>query len=115
MHDILPDTTKFKQLSSDLFKHTTNQENQLRSFLRNLMKDNVISKETYEHLAPSSSQPDIMYGLPKVHKINLPFRSILFAIRTHTYNLSKFLVSSLTPLLSSPFMISDTFSFLEEL
>ena len=45
----------------------------------------------------------------------MPFRPILSAICTHTYNLSKFLVSSLTPLLSSLFMINDTFSFLEEL
>ena len=38
MHEILADTTKFKPLSSDLFKHTINQENQLRSFLPNLKK-----------------------------------------------------------------------------
>ena len=50
-----------------------------------------------------------------MHKANLPFRPILSAISTHSYNLSKFLVSILTPLLSSPFIISDTFSFLEEL
>ena len=60
MHGIFADTTKFKPLSSDPFKYTINQKNQLRSFLRNLKKDNVISKETYEQLAPSGSQPGIM-------------------------------------------------------
>ena len=67
MHEILTDTTKFKLLSSNLFKHTINQENQLWSLLHNLKKD-VISKETYEHLASSGSQPGIMYSLPKIHK-----------------------------------------------
>ena len=51
------------------------------------------------------------FELREVHKMNFPFRPILSAIGTHSYNLSKFLVSILNPLLNSPFMISDTFSF----
>ena len=73
------------------------------------------SKEVYKRLAPSGSRPGILYSLLKLHKINFPLRPILLFTGTHSYNLSKFIVSILNPLLNSPFMISDTFSFLNDL
>ena len=115
MSDILADTSKFKPLLSDPLKTTLHREQHLRNFLLSLKKDNTISEELYERLTPSGSRSGILYGLPKVHKANFLFRPILSVISTHSYNLSKFLVSILIPLLSSPFMISDTFSFFEEL
>ena len=115
MNDILSDASKFTRLSSDPLKETLKREKHLRSFLLKLKKDNIITAEIYEQLAPTGSRPGILYGLPKVHKANLPFRPILSAIGTHSYNLSKFLVSLLTPLLTSPYILSDTFSFLEDL
>ena len=115
MKDILADTSKFKLLSTDPLKTTINREKHLRSFLLDLKKDEVITREIYQRLAPTCTRPGILYGIPKINKTNLPFRPILSASGIHSYNLSKFLVSLLTPILNSPFIISDTFSFLEDL
>ena len=96
-------------------KETLKREKNLRSCLLNLKKEDVIDEHTYERLAPTGSKPGILYGLPKVHKTNPPFRPILSAIATCSYNLSKFLLSLLSPLLTSRYLLSDTFSFLDEL
>ena len=115
MEQILNESSKFDKVSSDPLKETFKREKQLRNFLLNLKKQNVISDTIYERLAPTGSKPGILYGLPKVHKTNLPFRPILSAIGTHSYNLSKFLLSLLSPLLTNRYLLPDTFSFLDEL
>ncbi len=115
MDQILKDATKFEKLTSDPFKETLKREKQVRKTLLDLKKQNVIDDFTYERLAPTGSKPGILYGLPKVHKTNLPFRPILSAVGTHSYDLSKYLLSILSPLLTSRFLLSDTFSFLDEL
>ena len=115
VEQILNDSTKFQKLTSDPLKDTLKREKQLRSFLLDLKKQDTINDALYERLAPTGSKPGILYGLPKVHKANLPFRPILSAIGTHSYNLSKFLLSLLSPLLTSRYLLSGTFSFLDEL
>ena len=60
-----------------------------------------------------------MYGLAKVHKqlINNcpPFRPILSAIGTPTYNIAKFLVPILKPLTTNDYTLKDTFEFSHEI
>ena len=57
----------------------------------------------------------MLYGLPKVHKVNVPLRPTLSALDTHTYNLAKYLVSYLCEISVGQYTITDTFSFVEEL
>ena len=62
-----------------------------------------------------------MYGLCKVHKDTTngqevpPFRPILSAIRTCTYNLAKFLVPILKEFTTNEHTIKDSFTFAEEI
>ena len=112
MKSILDDETKFKLLTSDPLKSTLKQENKLRNFLKELKKENIITQELYDKLNPIGSKPGILYGLPKIHKANVPLRPILSAIRTSSYNLSKYLVSFLQDISTGPYTISDTFSLL---
>ena len=60
-----------------------------------------------------------MYGLAKVHKqlINNcpPFRPILSAIGTPTYNITKCLVQILKPLTINDYTLKDTFEFLRDI
>ena len=57
----------------------------------------------------------VLYGLAKVHKqlvhICPPFRPILSAIGTPTYNIAKFLVPILKPLTTNDYTLKDTFEF----
>ena len=49
--------------------------------------DNVV----YERIYTAGAKPGVLYGLPKVHKENLPIRPIISAIGTYNYNLAKWL------------------------
>ena len=42
-----------------------------------------------------------MYGLPKIHKPNLPLRTIVSFVGSATYELSKFLKKILSPLVGN--------------
>ena len=53
-----------------------------------------------------------MYGLPKIHKDNVPIRPIISAIGTYNYRLAKYLTEILTPLVSTGNRIlKDSFDF----
>ena len=86
LSDIISDTSKFKKLSAD---PTLLREGQLQSSLRNLKNKKFFTKEVYDKIYPSGSKPASIYGLPKIHKLNvqrnkLSLRPIVFS--TGTYN-----------------------------
>ncbi len=86
--EILKDTSRFKVISGNWFKHIIALEDKLNTILRKIkhkLGDNV-----YNFLFASGSVPGILYGLPKVHKVNVPIRPILSAINTFNYNLANF-------------------------
>ena len=47
----------------------------------------------YNSLRTSGSQPPRIYGLPKVHKPNVPLRPIVSCIGSSLYQLSKYVAS----------------------
>ena len=63
----------------------------------------------------SGANPGIMYGLPKIHKPNLPIRPILSAIGTFNYKLAKFLVPILRPLTFNQYTINNTSHFIDDI
>ena len=92
----------------------------LQRFLWELKKKGKIDKDTYNSTYLSGSQPALIYGLPKMHKIKSPnevppFRPIVSSINTYNYRLAKYLCNLLQPYLPSTYSISDTFSFVQEL
>ena len=104
---------KFKELSND---PTINREGKLQRFLKELKKKGKIYKSIY----PSGSQPALIHGLPKMHKIKSPnevppFRPIVSSMNTYNYCLAKYLCNPLQSYLPSTYSISDTFSFVQEL
>ena len=52
-----------------------------------------------------------IYGLPKVHKVNLPLRPIVAFVGSPTYNLSKFLINVLSPLLKQTYSVKNFAQF----
>ena len=95
------------------------QELEITSFLKGLKEDGVISDLDYKKLKPSGSQPGVLYGLCKVHKgrdgTSPPFRPILSAINTPSYNIAKFLVPLLSELTTNEFVSKDSFAFANDI
>ena len=125
MEGILKDTSKFKpmdfsnKLNGDL-RHLLDKEKDVRDFLKELRDKDVISDQDFAKLVPVGSSPGVLYGLCKVHKSTPngdncpPFRPILSAIGTVSYNLAKFLVPILEPLTTNQYVCKDSFSFAAE-
>ena len=121
MKSILNDKQKFLELNlteNEILKKLLKTQDKIKACLDPLLKENIIDAKTYYRLLPKGSQPGKMYGLCKVHKASTdgspPFRPILSAIGTPTYNLAKFLIPILEPLTKNHFVIKDSFSFAED-
>ena len=63
-----------------------------------MVRSGDIPTTPYHELRPSSSQPPRIYGLPKVHKPEVPLRPIVSCIGSPSYRLSKFITSLISPL-----------------
>ena len=113
---ILDDPTKFTPLTEDAFTVISRAEDRLQRYLRILLADKVITKDTYKYLFPSGSSPGLLYGLPKTHKRGkLTFRPILCALGMFNYNLAKFFVPLLEPLTRNEYTVKNLFEFVEEI
>jgi len=66
-------------------------ENNLNNVLRKWLLNDYISKSQNSKLRSSDSNLPKVYGLPKVHKTNCPYRIIVSSINTALYSLFFFL------------------------
>ena len=116
MEEILSDYTKFKEIKhNNNLKLTLQQEDKVNRLVRTLTKDNLFSEATASQLKISGSSPGIMYGLPKIHKNNIPLRPILSANNTSMYNIAKFLVPILSHLTTNEYTVKNSFEFSENI
>ena len=86
----------------------------MKSLLKKLKAERSLSEENYNKLYPTCSRICTLYGLPKIHKPNMPLRSSLSNVNHYSYKLAKFFIPLLTSLTTSRFIISDSFSFVQE-
>jgi len=78
------------------------------------VKKHRISKRRFHLLKPSWSYPPRLYGLPKIHKPDIPLRPIVSSIGSQTYKLAKFLASIIGPLVGhSDYHVRNTKEFVE--
>ena len=118
MNNILDNETKFQKISDvNGYDIARNLEQKLRKYLLAIKKKGVISQEVYSKLYPNGSTVCMIYGLPKIHKENLPLRPVLSAIGTHNYNLAKYLTDIITPVSNSKncYSAKDTFDFISRI
>ena len=66
---ILSDVTKCKLIDKDIFKLMIHLEDETNRFLRSLKTHKITEENTYHDRLAKVSQPNILYGLPKVHKL----------------------------------------------
>ena len=116
LDDIIHDSTKFEKVPapSTMSDPIIRNEKKIRDYLRNNVKDKI-SKEEYDKLNPSGSQPGKLYGLCKAHKTGMPLRPVVSMIGTAEYKLSKFLDDMIKPHIPSRSMLTSTSNFLERL
>ena len=112
-NEILNDETKFKKIDGDWFKIILKLEDKLNRLLRSIK--NKLPDNIFDYLFASGSLPGVLYGLPKIHKVDCPIRPILSAIGTFNYNLAKFLVPILSPLTHNDFTIKNSIDFAKEI
>ena len=109
MGTILKDKKKFQP-----WKGNANLENlkKFQGFLSRLKKS-VLDDSVYNQIRPTAAVTPTVYGLPKVHKDNVPLRSILISIGILTYQCASWLSKSLKELRRHPSTEKDTFHFIK--
>ncbi|CAF1659013.1 unnamed protein product [Adineta ricciae] len=112
MNEIVNDTNTFRPLDAD---PTIKEEAKLHRKLLALKASGFLSNEEYSICRRVGSQPARLYGLPKTHKDGIPLCPILSATGTFNYGVAKMLVNRLTHLRTHHTVISDTFSFVDQL
>ena len=85
--DLLSDNKTYEKLKGD---PTNKYKNKVIKSLQKLEKEGVIDKQLYYKLYPGEATPSI-YGLPKIHKKDVPLRPIVSGIDSVTYNIAKHL------------------------
>ena len=69
--------------------------------LLEMRKENCISNELYCRLRSSAGRTPPLYGLPKIHKPDVPLRPIVAFVHSPSYQLSKYLAQILSPLVGN--------------
>ena len=119
MEEIVADTTKFKVCKvQDLFQISRKIERKVRTTLLNLLKKpGHLTDDEYKRLYPNGSHIGVLYGLPKVHKPNVPTRPICSMVGTSTYELGKYIADIIKPAAASSLGtdLINTFQFVEQI
>ena len=74
-----------------------------------------LEPKLYYKLHSTDSTPASFYGLPKIHKENVPLRPIMSAIGSPIYELSKYLANILSPLQNSKYTVKISASFVKKI
>ena len=107
--DLLSDEVTYVKLKKDPTKVSERDMNRL---LLQLHKDNKLPYALYRKLRSTDALCARLYGLPKIHKLNVPLRPIVSFVNSATYELSKHLCSILSPLLNhNGLSVRDSFEF----
>ena len=115
MSTILSDNTKFRKCKEYEGIYSCNQkmEDKINYFLRKIKKNGSIDDNEYKNLYVNGSSPSVLYGLPKVHKVNMPLRPILAAFSTPSYKLAKFVISAFNPFVNNDFTLKNSYNFVD--
>ncbi|XP_076028455.1 uncharacterized protein LOC143017551 [Oratosquilla oratoria] len=84
--------------------------------LKELREKRIINDDEWKKMRPGDSTIPKFYGLPKVHKENIPLRPIVAFRNSPTYHLASYLAKLLRPLVTnSPHMLQNSADFIERI
>ena len=94
---------------------TNSIKNKLISILKRVKNQTGLHSNTYKSMYPTCCVPPKFYGLPKIHKPDIPLRPIVSSCGSVTYGVAKELAKILKPLVGmSPFHVNSTQDFVEQ-
>ena len=106
---ILSDESTYKRISKDPASSLERKRNEK---LLSLKKTGALPGNWHYKIRSSGGKNPQFYGLPKVHKQGLPMRPIISFIQSPIYQLSKYLVTILSPLVrNSSSNVANSFEF----
>ena len=91
---MLKDESSYCPLEKD---PTSALERRMNSTLMKLKQSGHLPDRVYACLRSSAGKTPLLYGLPQVHKPDVPLRPIVSFVSSPTYGLSKFLAGLLAP------------------
>ena len=118
MNLILDDASKFQLLGPvGTNDNTAKIEAKIQRRLLQLSNGGVMLESVYKEIHPTGSLRSRLYGLPKVHKKELPLRPILSTVASFHHALAKYLAAVIDPVLQfySKNCIKDSFTFAKEM
>lgn len=109
MEALLNDTITYKKINNDPTNIFQNKNN---TFVKKLLNKKEINEVQAKQLSIHNAVPPKLYGLPKLHKPNVPMRPIVSYIKSPFYKLSKYLSNCLSNITrKNNYYIKDSFSF----
>ena len=95
---------------------TKSVERRVTSEILKLQKQELIPKALADSLKPTASNIPKFYGLPKIHKSDVPLRPIVSSIGSPTYKLAKYINTLITPLAGlTPSYVKDSKHFVDDI
>ena len=74
-----------------------------------------MTETEYKDNYATGTRPGILYGLPKLHKENIPVRPVLSARKTPLYTFSKFLIQFIENFTSNEFTLKNNMQLVDDL
>ena len=96
--ELLEDTNTYRTIQVD---PTNRLKNKLINMLRRIKADTGMQENTYRKMYPPGACPPKFYGLPKIHKKNIPLRPIVCSIGSVSYGVAKELGRIIKPLMGN--------------
>ena len=111
--ELLDDTNTYKPITTD---PTTKLKNRLINILKLMKGEGKIDENTYRKIYPTGASAPKFYGLPKIHKEDVPLRPIVSSIGSVTYEVAIELSRILKPLVgNSIHHVNNSQEFAEEI
>ena len=119
VHTLLSDENTYTKITDKPRNPTSRVEKDLNKLLSDIKSSssthdqNVkqMDPKTHQRLHSTDATPASFYGLPKIHKPGIPLRPITSCINAPTYNVSRHLVSILSPLLEEKYSVTNSVVF----
>ena len=94
--NLLEDRTTYRRLSYDPTQHVINEVNDLIAYM---YRQHVVDEKVATNLRPKNPcRCPLFYGLPKVHKTDIPLRPIVSGCEGPTDHLSNFVTQYIQPI-----------------